>query len=263
MLLFPLLVFLAAAVYYVARDPLRYRWHRRRFEQIIGLEQRFKNQLVSSFPYYNRLSAENKIEFERRLQYVISTKDFYTFDGLDLTDDIIALSAASAVQLTFGFKQFWMPNVKAVLVYPSSFQRYKGWPKFRGEYSERGYIRLSWHHFQHGYLEPRDGVNLGLHEMAHALMHLHELRMSFDEFNGDELLYDKLASMEMLRVRNKENGFLRGYAGTNKDEMFAVCVEYFFEVPDLFQRELPELYDAISRLLNQDPARSHEPVWVR
>jgi len=200
--------------------------------------------------------------FERRVHYFISIKDYYTFDELDLTEEMKVLTSAAAIQLTFGFKQFWMPNLKAILIYPTSFQRYEGFPKFRGEFTEKGYVRLSWQHFEQGYLQPRDGINLGLHEMAHALEHLHEIQFVNDELGDGYELYSKLAVIELKRIRNKESQFLRSYAGTNMYEMFAVCIEYFFEVPDLFKMELPILYASLCKMMNQDPTKSASPVWV-
>jgi len=45
---------------------------------------------------------------------------------------------------------------------------------------------------------------------------------------------------------------LGSYAATNYQEFWAVCVENFFERPSTFKIQLPELYDAICKLLNQD-----------
>jgi Mlc titration factor MtfA (ptsG expression regulator) len=46
---------------------------------------------------------------------------------------------------------------------------------------------------------------------------------------------------------------LGDYAATNYHEFWAVSVEVFFENPVQFRHELPELYEAMSRVLNQDP----------
>lgn len=49
--------------------------------------------------------------------------------------------------------------------------------------------------------------------------------------------------------------FLRGYAGANEREFFAVCIEHFFEYPEGFARQLPVLYHHLTVLLRQDPLR--------
>ena len=60
-----------------------------------------------------------------------------------------------------------------------------------------------------------------------------------------------------------EMNLLGSYAATNYQEFWAVCVENFFERPSSFKIQLPELYDAICKLLNQDMLKSGiflEPV---
>jgi Mlc titration factor MtfA (ptsG expression regulator) len=46
---------------------------------------------------------------------------------------------------------------------------------------------------------------------------------------------------------------LGDYAGTNYHEFWAVSVEVFFENPIRMRHELPDLYQAMARLLRQDP----------
>lgn len=57
----------------------------------------------------------------------------------------------------------------------------------------------------------------------------------------------------MKRIKQKENTFLRPYAGTNREEFFAVCVEQFFEQPEESKENCPERYFTLANLLKQDP----------
>jgi Mlc titration factor MtfA (ptsG expression regulator) len=96
--------------------------------------------------------------------------------------------------------------------------------------------------------------------MAHALTF--ENRKSDFELN----IFDRNAYMnwkkavirEFRRIQNGDKSFLRLYAFTDREEFFPVCTEYFFERPDDFKRERPELYEALSKLLKQDPSSCHE-----
>ena len=54
------------------------------------------------------------------------------------------------------------------------------------------------------------------------------------------------------RMQAGEMTMLGSYAATNYQEFWAVCVENFFERPEAFKAQLPELYNAICKLLNQD-----------
>ncbi|WP_431211698.1 zinc-dependent peptidase [Puia sp. P3] len=46
---------------------------------------------------------------------------------------------------------------------------------------------------------------------------------------------------------------LGDYAATNYHEFWAVAVEVFFESPVAFRHEMPDLYEAMACVLNQDP----------
>ncbi len=105
---------------------------------------------------------------------------------------------------------------------------------------------------------PNDARNVGLHEMAHALL--------LENRTHDDGEYDFLdqksmdyflecAEAEHARAQQGEPGLLRAYAHTSPAEFFAVAVEVFFENPAAMLRESPRLYGALKALLNQDPAR--------
>jgi Mlc titration factor MtfA (ptsG expression regulator) len=72
-------------------------------------------------------------------------------------------------------------------------------------------------------------------------------------FGFDE--WQEKAYIEFERMaRNDQHPFLRKYASTNIHEFWAVCIEHFFEAPLEFRKQLPELYRAMSKILNQDIA---------
>ena len=45
------------------------------------------------------------------------------------------------------------------------------------------------------------------------------------------------------------------YGATNEAEFFAVVAEYFFERPELLQQKHPELYQLLSTIFKQQPAK--------
>ena len=57
------------------------------------------------------------------------------------------------------------------------------------------------------------------------------------------------------KVKESKNLFpyLRQYAFVNEHEFFAVCVEHFFETPSTFLKEMPDVYQILTNLLNQNP----------
>jgi Mlc titration factor MtfA (ptsG expression regulator) len=93
-----------------------------------------------------------------------------------------------------------------------------------------------------------------MHEMAHAL-ELNAFKSNHTSM-AFAVKYDQwraCSKEEFERIKNEEDSFLRSYAGSSEQEFFAVCIENFFEAPDEFSQQLPEIYSCLSVLLNQDP----------
>lgn len=210
--------------------------------------------LSSKFTYYQKLNDRQKAKFLRRLVKFIGSKSFTGSGGLVLTDEMKILISATAIQLTFGLKEFRLNHFSKIFVYPKAFYSKISKQYHKGETNLAGAIALSWSDFTEGLNKPHDKVNLGLHEMAHALR--------FDKFKSDDydtffnMYYDKwhmIAQGEFKKIKGNSTSFFREYGGTNFNEFFAVCVETFFESPSEFNRLYPEIYKHLSILLNQDP----------
>jgi Mlc titration factor MtfA (ptsG expression regulator) len=64
----------------------------------------------------------------------------------------------------------------------------------------------------------------------------------------------KMIHEEIQRIE-KGKSDINPYAITNEAEFFAVVSEYFFEKPDQFNAKHPELYDSLSKIFSQNPAK--------
>lgn len=210
--------------------------------------------LSSKFVYYQKLNDKEKTKFLRRLVNFIDSKDFQGCGGLQLTEEMIVLISASSIQLTFGLEEFLLDHFSKIFVYPNVYFSKINKQYHKGETNLGGAIVLSWNHFLEGYNKPNDKVNLGLHEMAHALR--------FDKFKNDDYDYffntyfDKwqaIAKDEFKKTKEDSSSFFREYGGSNANEFFAVCIESFFESPAEFKKLHPEIYKHMCILLNQDP----------
>ena len=219
----------------------------------------YKQVLQKYFRYYQMLSLPDKGKFERRVCNFLYSKKFIPRNIDEVTIEAKLLIAASAVQLTFGLPNIHLQHFDKILVYPNEYyssitQRYH-----KGEVNPRfGIIVLSWKNFIEGYSNP-GSVNLGLHEMAHALRLENIIRNTGYRF-FDEKLIDRFDEYARGICRNmKEYGqFFRPYACTNEHEFFSVAIENFFARPALFQERIPELYDILTRLLGQDPVKLYQ-----
>ncbi|TVR79216.1 MAG: hypothetical protein EA412_06920 [Chitinophagaceae bacterium] len=231
--------------------------------------KKYNQILRTKNKFYQSLSFDGKRKFITRLIEFNKTKSYSGQKGLEITEEMKILVAASAIQLTFGLKNFLMRNIEKINLYPESFyipaHRIKGvfpppkkgeeeWVKIRGKTSTKGVIGLSWKDFQIGYDIPDDNYNLGLHEMAHALKLSLEKGYDFDNnfsFYLDHWL--DVGLQQFKKVKSGDSSFLRAYGGTNKHEFFAVCIEFFFESPIAFKKELPDIFNHLCVLLNLNP----------
>jgi MtfA peptidase len=223
---------------------------------VLPVPLKYKQILQKYFPYYQRLSPGNKAKFERKVTNFIYGKRFIPRQVEEVTIEAKVLIAASAVQLTFGLPNIYLRYFNKILVYPNDYYSSITKRYHKGEVNPAfGVIVLSWQSFVDGYIEPNDSKNLGLHEMAHALRLESLIRSEelppFDE----ELLrqFDEYADRVCNSPEFESQTVLRPYACTNKHEFFSVSVENFFERPEEFKKQIPELYAIMTKLLAQDP----------
>lgn len=222
------------------------------------LEDSKKEILSNKFIFYNQLTNKKKKVFETRIAKILKEKTFETREEIKLTDEIKVLIAASIVHLTFGLSKYRIHNFKTIIVYPSYYLSATG-NYHLGEVNRKGIIILSWQHFIEGYHSLTDKKNLGLHEMAHALFNQNvfyskgvDTRFSNYYEEWKELCYPLLLGLR----KNNTQTVLRDYALTNMHEFFSVSIECFFESPNQFKTELPELYSMLKKMLNQDPTKN-------
>ena len=224
---------------------------------IARLDPLYKKPLQKYLRYYKQLNPSDKVVFEKRVQKFINQKQFIARGMEKITDEMKALIAGAAIQLTFGHPSIYFTHFKRILVYPDSYYSEISQRYHKGEVNMGGLIVLSWKNFVEGYADNEDGRNLGLHEMAHAL-HL-ENAVTNEEYGflDDDMLkvWTDLCFREIEKMKEGKSDFFRVYAITNNQEFFAIAVENFFERPGEFHDWNPKLYDTLIKMLNQDPLK--------
>jgi Mlc titration factor MtfA (ptsG expression regulator) len=229
---------------------------------VLPVPRVYKDILQKYFIYYQQLLPADKARFERKVVNFIWGKVFIPRGVSEVTIEARVLIAAAAVQLTFGLKDVRLTHFRRILVYPNDYYSSITKRYHRGEVNPRfGMIVLSWQSFIDGYITPTDSVNVGLHEMAHALRLENIIRSEdFPPFFDDTLLqkFDSLGRNFCSQGATNPGQLFRPYACTNPEEFFAVAVENFFERSERFKREYPEIYAVMSRLLNQDPMQPNK-----
>lgn len=220
--------------------------------------QLYHELLTQHNDYYRNLSPAGRKKFIKRLHRFRSHKNFIGKNGLVIDNKHETLISAAAIQITFGLENYVLSNFREILVFPDTFRFTHSDVYYKGLTGQSGKIFLSWEDFLEGYETKEDKLNLGIHEMAHAL----ELTalLGSDTTMDFAVKYDtwkEKSNDEYHRIRNDEDSFLRNYAGKSEREFFAVCIEHFFEAPKEFSDELPDIYIPLCNLLNQDPRNAH------
>lgn len=210
--------------------------------------------LITAFHYYQLLSRIEQLKFRNRLKILLRSKWFAGRQGLEVTDSMMLILGATMVQISFGLRRFYFPQFSRVVVFPDVFYSRLFERDLKGlTVYHAGVVLISWPDFEEGYSNPSDKINLGLHEFAHALYLDYYGHRSMK--NGFSRWTD-VAEFHFNQMQYQTEGhFLRKYAASNIHEFWAVCIEHFFEAPVEFKQELPQLYEATSRVLRQDMAK--------
>ncbi|HEY0261509.1 MAG TPA: zinc-dependent peptidase, partial [Chitinophagales bacterium] len=105
----------------------------------------YKELLNKYFFYYQKLSPENKYKFEQKLCYFIAEKQFVPRGMPEVSQEMIVLISAIAVQITFGLPNVFLSHFKTILVYPSHYFSLITRQYHEGEVNPAlGIIVLSW-----------------------------------------------------------------------------------------------------------------------
>lgn len=220
--------------------------------RLFGAE--LKAPLEKYLRFYQMLPPVEKVQFEKRVQNFIGEKQFIG-RGIDIvTDEMKALIAGTAIQLTYGHPSIYFSHFKKILIYPDTYYSQISHTYHKGEVNAGGIIVLSWTNFVEGFINNDDGVNLGLHEMAHALKLENAISAEENGFIDDNQLdrWARLSSEEIAKAERGESNFFRAYAHVDSQEFFAVAVENFFERPQKFYDWNPELYNTLAAMLRLD-----------
>ncbi len=209
--------------------------------------------MLKNFAFYHVLSDSDRLQFRKKLNSLLKSKWYKGSNGFKVSKEMMLLVAATMTQISLGLPDFTFPKFDRIVLFPKRFYSeiiqhdLKGLTIFK-----TGVVLISWPDYQQGYSEPTDKLNLGLHEMAHALF------LDYFHYNKTSSLYSNWLTvakpvLDSMKI-NEGPQFLRDYAKSNIHEFWAVCVEHFFEAPIQFKEHLPELYNAMCIVLNQDMA---------
>lgn len=237
-------------------------WRRRRAirEGLAELDDHFNEHdaLLQQFNgYYKSLTQPMRRKFMERVVWFMNSKQFECVD-LEFEDRMPWLISAAAVQISFGLDKYLLDFFDTIFILRHNYNYGVYQKPFEGHVNSQG-IYLSWDNFLRGFSDYTDGDNVGIHEMAHALAYVNF--MAGANSGQDEKFIQRFYQFSAVarpifnEMQNGQSNMLNSYAATNYNEFWAVAVETFFEKPGSLNIELPDLYQALCHLLNQDPIK--------
>lgn len=164
------------------------------------------------------------------------------------------------MQVTFGLETWDLSYFNQILIFPDEYKNPFTNQMHKGETNLGGFMCFSWKDFLSGNKNTSDKINLGLHEFTHALR--------FNGIKGADTDYFfenyfpkwvSCATKDFVKTKNTNNSIFRKYGSVNINEFFSVTVETFFENPEQFKSQAPELFKHTSILLNQTFANG---TWI-
>ena len=243
----------AAVVAFLVRNR---RWSRRRAALALPFPEPWRTFLLERYEHYHRLPPDLRRRFEDDVRIFLAEKRV-TGVGIEATDDLKLLVAASAVTLSLGWPGYEWDRLTEVLLYPDDFDRdYNLEPGEQlGETHAWGTVILSVPALHESFDEPWDAYHVGLHEFAHLL------DLGQGEFEGIPAGIDAAAAAEWVAVVEKERERMRrgksvidDYGEDDPVEFLGVAVEAFFEVSLALRLRHREVYRILSGYFRQDPA---------
>ncbi len=228
--------------------------------------------LIARVAYFRALDEAGRRRF-RQMVRIFLDEVRITGINTDIDDTVRVLVAASAIIPIFGFHDWEYDRLGEVLIYPGSFtDEYKTTADedanilgLVGMGHLSGVMVLSKPDLLHGYANPEDRQNVGIHEFTH-LVEDGEGRHGLPPEVPAVVVYQWLLYVaQELNHPSENRRHINGYAYTNQHEFLAVLSEYFFEAPDVLQRKAPKLYEMLRQMFHQDPASmfAHVPASRR
>lgn len=221
-----------------------------------SLPEAYRDILAKQVPFYQQLNANNKNEFEKRIQQFLEQVKI-TGVKTNVEDLDRILIAASAIIPIFNFPGWEYIHLHEVLLYPDSFDH-----EFQQEGGNRSILGmvgngalnhvmiLSQYQLRQAFINKTGKDNPAIHEFVHLV----------DKTDGEidgipafimerNYIQPWLQLMQHeIKFLNEDRSDINPYGASNEAEFFAVVSEYFFERPKLLKEKHPALYELLEKI---------------
>lgn len=245
-------------------------WRRSRLDKRT-FPAHWRKILQQQVSYYRRLDYAGKNKLEKLVRYFMTEKSFEGCGGMLLDEPKqLVISSLACIPLLGDVSDLY-PNLRAILVYPDSYQApysdsgidgvvTEGVESRSGESWDQGVIVFSWNEVEYDLNHPRDGANIVFHECAHQLDYEWGATMEPFSWQGSKQGEDGLAvilkkeyQIFLSRMERGRPVYVDDYAAANIHEFFAVMTETWLERPDIIKKYYPEVNRVLHSFYNMKP----------
>jgi MtfA peptidase len=215
------------------------------------------------------LSEAEQIRLRNSIKVFMAEKNFEGCAGQAMQDEQRIAISAQMARMTLGMPDEWFDEVRSILLYPDAYVAksqemigsvvVEGQTARAGEAWYRGPVILSWADVLATARQHNHGRNVVIHEFAHQL----DMRNG-RHADGIPVIENAALAHEWYQTLQQEfhrlTAFCQAgartsmdcYGATNHAEFFAVASESFFEQPQQFHFEWPDVYRLLARFYGQN-----------
>ena len=246
------------------------RKRRRRHAVEAPFPERWQTLLDANMAHWRWLDDDERHHLECLIKGFLFDRSFEWVDGLEESEEIKVLVAASASLLILSLEQAYYRDVTSIIMYPTQTTQKgrRGAPEaaglatdaivpILGEAMLHGPILIAWDSAKRSAAHANTGHNVIYHEFAH--------KIDMADGSADGLppmaqsqrdRWEEVCRREYEALRDGTNDepFLSTYGAVNPAEFFAVATEFFFDRPLDMETHRPDLYEVMEGFYQQDPA---------
>lgn len=229
---------------------------RQRLSPPAPVPEHYYDLLHDYVPFYNNLDEEGQKGFREKMQRFLSAVKIVGVNA-DVEDLDRVLIAAGAVIPVYHIRDWEYINLREVLVYPGHFNY---------DYDQQGADRTiagmvgtgalqnvliiaKWE-LRQGFIASSSTRNTAIHEFVHLIDKMDGMLDGVPEIILERKYipqWQQLMQQTMEQIRRGVSD-IDPYAATSPVECFAVLAEYYFEQPDLFKVNHPELHIMLTKI---------------
>ncbi len=195
-------------------------------------------------PFYARLHPKAQKKFRDRVSLFLLWNEFIGKNEQEkVPDDIQAVIASQYIQMTFGWDDYLIKGFQRIVIYNHAFPSPALQQLHSSElHKEDKVLLFDIERLILGFAKPTKAYNLLLSEYAEVFT-IAKSELNFPKLPED--IWERLA-----KIRGFDKTYILTYTGKNEVSPLQASIEHFFQAPQSFRQELPDIFNQYSRIFN-------------